>query len=53
MSRQILSKQFLRMQKLAGIITENQYINEFDFYNSPDEDTPGNKQVVVFKEDDK
>ena len=51
MSRQILSKQFLRMQKLAGIITENQYLN--GFYNGPDEDTPGNKQVVVFKEDDK
>ena len=51
MSRQILSEQFLRMQKLAGIITENQYLN--GFYNGPDEDTPGNKQVVVFKEDDK
>jgi len=53
MSKQILSKEFLRMQKLAGIITESEYLNEFSFYNSPDEDNPGNKQIVVFKEDDK
>ena len=42
-----------RFQFLAGIITESQYLNEFDFYDSPDEDTPGNKQFVAFKEDDK
>jgi hypothetical protein len=53
MTKQILSKEFRRMQKLAGIITESEYLNEFSFYNSPDEDNPGNKQIVVFKEDDK
>jgi len=50
-------KQFIneakRMQFLAGIITEPQYLNEFSFYKSPDEDAPGNKQFVAFKEDDK
>jgi len=56
MNKQILSEEFRRMQKLAGIITEDQYIqyiNEFSFHSSPDEDTPGNKQFVAFKEDDK
>lgn len=56
MKKQILSEEFCRMQFLAGIITETQYtqyIKEFSFYNSPDEDTPGNKQFVAFKEDDK
>jgi hypothetical protein len=28
MAKQILSEEFLRMQKLAGIITEEQYMNE-------------------------
>jgi hypothetical protein len=51
--KQLLTKEFHRMQFLAGIITETQYLNEFSFYNSPDEDTPGNKQLVVFKNDDK
>jgi len=56
MAKQILNEEFCRMQRLAGIITETQYlqyINEFVFNNSPDEDTPGNKQFVAFKEDDK
>jgi hypothetical protein len=52
MEKQILSEEFLRMQFLAGIITESYYISEIDFSNSPDEDSPGNKQLVVFKEDD-
>jgi hypothetical protein len=50
------SIEFYRMQFLAGIITENVYkklINEFSFKASPDEDSPGNKQFVSFKEDDK
>ena len=42
-----------RMQFLAGLITESQYLNEFSFNNSSDEDTPGNKQFISFKEDDK
>jgi len=33
--------------------TYSSLINEIDFNNSPDEDNPGNKQIVVFKEDDK
>jgi hypothetical protein len=53
MQKQSISKEFRRMQLLAGLITESQYLNEFSFYNSPDEDTPGNKQFVAFKEDDK
>jgi len=52
MEKQILSEEFRRMQKLAGIITESYYISEDDFKNSPDEDSPGNKQLIVFKEDD-
>ena len=52
MGKQILSEEFRRMQFLAGIITESHYISEVDFSNSPDEDSPGNKQLVVFKEDD-
>jgi hypothetical protein len=55
MKKQILFEEFYRMQFLAGIITETQYtqyIKEFSFYNSPDEDTPGNKQLVVFKDND-
>jgi hypothetical protein len=50
--KQILSEEFRRMQVLAGIITESQRIEEFNFHSSPDEDTPGNKQFVAFKEDD-
>ena len=39
MEKQILSEEFRRMQKLAGIITESYYINEIEFtkgkvYNS-------------------
>ena len=48
--------EFHRMQFLAGIITESVYkklISEFSFKASPDEDSPGNKQFVSFKEDDK
>jgi hypothetical protein len=52
MKQQLISEA-KRFQFLAGIITESQYLNEFSFYNSPDEDTPGNKQFVAFKEDDK
>lgn len=51
--KQILSEEFRRMQVLAGIVVESQRIEEFNFHNSSDEDTPGNKQFVAFKEDDK
>jgi hypothetical protein len=49
----MIHKEFNRMQFLAGLITEAQYLSEFRFHDSPDEDTPGNKQVVVFRDDDK
>ena len=50
-----MNKEFYRMQMLAGIITESQYkekLNEFSFHDSPDEDRPGNKQIIMFNEKD-
>jgi hypothetical protein len=50
-----MENQTIRMQMLAGLITENQYkkrLNEFSFNDSPDEDLPGNKQIIMFNEKD-
>ena len=49
----MLIQEAKRLQQLAGIKVDYDILREFAFYNSPDEDTPGNKQFVAFKEDDK
>ena len=50
MNKNLLNETF---QKHLKLLYKKLNLNEINFNNSPDEDNPGNKQIVVFKEDDK
>ena len=50
MNKNLLNETF---QKHLKLLYKKLNLNEISFTNSPDEDNPGNKQIVVFKEDDK